>query len=58
MSSALTKKDRERLGISDELAEWIGDLVDSHGPLTTAQRDRIAVLLRPAPEPLPRPRSA
>lgn len=55
MSSALTDADLKRLGLSREQADWIGELVDSHGPFTTAERNRLAVLLRPESD-LPQPR--
>lgn len=55
MSSALTDADLEQLGITREQAERIGELVDEHGEFTEAERDQLAVLLRPRPAaPLPR----
>lgn len=51
----LTDDDLERLGISRELADYVTDLADEHGPLSADQQDRLAVLLRPQPtEPLAR----
>lgn len=57
MSSALTDADLERLGITRDQAEWIGELVDEHGEFTPEERDQLAVLLRPRPA-APMPRSA
>ncbi|AXB41268.1 hypothetical protein [Amycolatopsis albispora] len=45
----LSDGDLERLGISRNLAEYVADIADDHGPLTPAQRDQLAVLLRPDP---------
>ncbi|WP_134663939.1 hypothetical protein [Amycolatopsis sp. CFH S0078] len=47
--SLLTDEDLERLGISRDLADYVGDLADEHGPFTPDQQDRLAVLLRPHP---------
>ncbi|MBB5154998.1 hypothetical protein [Saccharopolyspora phatthalungensis] len=47
--SLLTDEDLERLGITRDLADYVADLADQHGPLTPEQQDRLVVLLRPDP---------
>jgi hypothetical protein len=47
--SLLSDDDLERLGISRDLADYVAELADRHGPFTPDQRDRLTILLRPDP---------
>lgn len=54
MTTARTDSHVHQLGLTSAQVERIRELVAEHGPFTTAERDRLAVLLRPTPDDSPR----